>query len=161
MSAKYNYQMLKNTYLTPPSLIQKALQVLAIEKGEELSTKFDCDVCCNNENIPALTYYKDGIEDGLKKNWKKYNYCNPPFNECSQWVKKAYGESLKGNTSILLIPVRTETAYWHDYILFNENVKIYWLRKGYKFINPETQKEMGIFKNALALVVFKGVCNES
>ena len=58
---------------------------------------------------------------------------------------------------MLLIPVRTETAYWHDYILHNENVEITWLRKGYRFINPETKQPMGIFKNALAFVLFKGV----
>ena len=34
-----------------------------------------------------------------------------------------------------------------------------WLRKGYKFIDSETQKELGIFKNALALVLFRGVEN--
>ena len=65
-------------------------------------------------------------------------------------------EQQLGRTSILLIPVRTETKYWHDYILYNPDVDIYWLRKGYKFLNPETKEEMGVFKNALALVLFKG-----
>ncbi len=44
--------------------------------------------------------------------------------------------------------------YWHDYILNNPQVKIEWLRKGYSFINPDDNKPMGIFKNALALVYF-------
>ena len=119
--------------------------------------KFDCDVCCSLENIPARYYYKYGLKDGLNEPWMDYNWCNPPFDNCAKWVKKAYGEQLVGRTSILLIPVRTETAYWHDYILHNENVEIYWLRKGPKFLDPNTKQEMGVFKNALALVLFKGV----
>ena len=54
----------------------------------------------------------------------------------------------------MLIPVRTETKYWHDYILFNNDVTIEWLRKGYKFLNRDNE-EMGVFKNALALVYFE------
>lgn len=157
---KYNYEKLSNTYLTPRILIDKALQILALEKGTSIMDKFDCDVCCSNENVPANTYFKYGIKDGLKEDWMQYNWCNPPFDECQKWVIKAYNEQCKGKTSILLIPVRTETKYWSDYILYNPNVTIYWLRKGYKFINPETKKEMGVFKNALALVLFKGVSNE-
>lgn len=57
----------------------------------------------------------------------------------------------------MLIPVRTETKYWHEYILFNPNVEIEWLRKGYSFLNPDDLKPMGVFKNALALVYFKGL----
>lgn len=157
MVAKYTYGKNDNTYLTPASLINKALQILSLEKGVTKLEKFDCDVCCSNENIPATYYYKYGLKDGLQESWMDYNWCNPPFDACPKWVKKAYNEQQKGKTSILLIPVRTETKYWHDYILYNENTEIYWLRKGYKFLNPETHEEMGVFKNALALVLFRGV----
>lgn len=154
---KYHYEMKDNTYLTPPALIERGLQILSIEKGLGKVDKFDLDVCCSNENMPALDYYKYGEKDGLKENWKKYNWCNPPYNECKKWVQKAYNEQLKGNTTIMLIPARTETAYYHDYILHNPNVEITWLRKGYRFLNSETGKEMGIFKNALAIILFRGV----
>ena len=154
---KYNYTTLENSYLTPPDLIQKALQILALEKGLATVTKFDCDVCCSEQNIPASCYFVNGLKDGLRENWKEWNWCNPPYDQCIQWVKKAYAEQLKGHNTIMLIPVRTETAYWHNYILYNENIKIYWLRKGAKFIDPLTKKSMGTFKNALALVVFRGV----
>lgn len=54
----------------------------------------------------------------------------------------------------MLIPARTETAYFHKYILNQPNVEIEFLKKGYKFLNSNNE-EMGIFKNALALVYFK------
>lgn len=45
-------------------------------------------------------------------------FCNPPYGkEISVWVKKCYEESLKPNTLVvMLIPARTDTAYFHDWI---------------------------------------------
>lgn len=153
---KYNYEMLDNRYLTPPSLISGGLKLLAVEKNEAEVDKFDLDVCCSNENIPAHEHFNYPEHDGLKEEWKDYNWCNPPFNECQKWVKKAFTEQQKGKTTIMLIPARVETGYWHDYILDKEDVKIKFLRKGFRFLNADTHEEMGIFKNPLAYVVFRG-----
>lgn len=154
--AKYNYDKKENTYLTPPTLIDRALQLLSMETGQVFNERFDLDVCCNDKNVPANNYYMYPEHNGLFEDWMRYNYCNPPFDQCRKWVQKAYYEQTKGNTTIMLIPARTETAYWHKYILNKQNVDIHFLRKGFKFINPETHKEMGVFKNALAFVVFRG-----
>ncbi len=45
-------------------------------------------------------------------------FCNPPYGrELHRWVKKCYDESRKPNTLVvMLIPARTDTAYFHDYI---------------------------------------------
>ena len=145
--SKYNFEQKRNDYMSPPELVKKAL---AIKNRQE----FDLDVCCSDFNIPAIHYYTDGDCDGLKMKWKKLNWCNPPFDECAKWIKKAYEEQQEGNETVMLIPVRTETKYWHDYILHNPKVKIEWLRKGYCFIHPDTKKPMDVFKNAIALVYF-------
>lgn len=150
---KYNYTQQKSDYETPPELLEEGLRLARIYTG------YICDVCCSKKNVPALNHYINGIQNGLTENWTDFNWCNPPFNECAKWIKKAFEEQQKGNTTVMLLPVRTGTKYWHDYILFNPNVDIKWLRKGYKFIDSETQKELGIFKNALALVLFEGVEN--
>ena len=143
---KYNYTMTANDYKTPPVLYEKALKFFDLEK-------FDCDVCCSEKNIPANVYFIDGERNGLVEEWEKFNWCNPPFNECSKWIKKAYEEQQKGHVTCMLIPARTETKYFHDYILNNPKVYIDWLRKGYRFLDKDN-KEMGVFKNALALVYF-------
>lgn len=145
---KYNYEYKENEYKTPPGLYEKALAYF----GKEY---FNLDTCCREENIPALKYYKNGEKDGLKEPWKDYCWCNPPYNDCCKWVEKAFNENReKGINIAMLIPVRTETKYWHEYILSNPNVVIVWLRKGYRFLDKDNQ-EMGIFKNALALVFFR------
>lgn len=145
--SKYNFEQKRNDYMSPPELVKKALA----EKGR---TVFYCDVCCSEKNIPAIHYYIEGQKDGLKMPWYKLNWCNPPFDECAKWIKRAYEEQQEGNETVMLIPVRTETKYWHDYILFNSKVKIEWLRKGYCFIHPENKQPMDVFKNAIALVYF-------
>ena len=148
--SKYNFEFLANDYKTPPELYE-----MALEHFNLLVPKFCIDVCCTDNNIPAFKYFVKGINDGLKEVWNGYCWCNPPFNECKKWIEKAYKENKENGVKIaMLIPVRTETKYWHDYILFNKRVKIQWLRKGYKFLNKDNE-EMGIFKNALALVYFE------
>ena len=45
-------------------------------------------------------------------------FCNPPYGrEIGKWVEKSYIESQKPNTTVvMLIPARTDTKWFHDYI---------------------------------------------
>ena len=44
-------------------------------------------------------------------------FCNPPYSKISDWCAKAFYETKKDNTLVvLLIPSRTDTRYFHDYI---------------------------------------------
>jgi site-specific DNA-methyltransferase (adenine-specific) len=44
---------------------------------------------------------------------------NPPYGrEISLWVRKAYESSLEAGTVVVcLLPARTDTAWWHDYVI--------------------------------------------
>lgn len=155
--SKYNFEQKRNDYLTPPELVKMGLEMAGAEK-------FDCDVCCSIKNIPADFHYIEGETDGLTQYWHKLNWCNPPYDECDKWVKRAAEEAvLEDNSTVMLIPARPETKYWHDYILDLNGgcnrfgVKVKFLRKGYCFINPDTNKRMGVYKNPLALVFFRGI----
>jgi site-specific DNA-methyltransferase (adenine-specific) len=55
--------------------------------------------------------------DGLAVEWGRVNYVNPPYSQIKLWCKKAYEEWQKGKTVVMLIPSRTDTRYWHDYIM--------------------------------------------
>lgn len=57
--------------------------------------------------------------DGLKAPWNIGGsvFCNPPYGRAlGAWVRKAYEEAQAGTTVVLLIPARTDTTYFHDYI---------------------------------------------
>lgn len=148
VKVKYNYNSNTNDYKTPPAIYEMALKYLNIDK-------FTLDACCSDKHIPSYLHFIKGKNDGLEEHWATYTWCNPPYNECEKWVTKAYYEVEKGYCAIavLLLPVRTETKYWHKYILNNSNCQIQLLRKGYRFLN-KSDVEMGVFKNALALVYF-------
>ena len=79
---------------------------------------FTLDPCATPENAKCQRFYT--IEnDGLSKNWGGQKvFCNPPYGrEIAAWVKKCYEESRKpGTTCVMLIPARTDTRYFHEYI---------------------------------------------
>lgn len=57
--------------------------------------------------------------DYLKIGGGETVFCNPPYGrkETGIWVKKCYEESLKSNTKVvMLIPSRTDTKWFHEYI---------------------------------------------
>ena len=65
-------------------------------------------------------------DDGLIQNWDVGGavYCNPPYGkEIGLWVKKAYEEAQKGTTIVMLIPARTDTKYFHEYIYHKAEIR--------------------------------------
>ena len=77
---------------------------------------FNLDVCANNENKKCEKYHS--IEnDGLLQSWEGVCWMNPPYGKTiGKWVKKAYEESRKNCIVVGLLPARTDTSYFHDYI---------------------------------------------
>lgn len=62
--------------------------------------------------------------DGLKNDWGRRNYVNPPYGrEIGKWCKKAYEEWQKGKLVVMLIPSRTDTKWWHDYIMKVDEIR--------------------------------------
>ena len=54
-----------------------------------------------------------------------YNvWCNPPYSQIDKWVAKAFYETRKDNTTVvLLIPSRTDTRYFHNYIYQRSEIR--------------------------------------
>lgn len=85
---------------------------------------FTLDPCATEENHKTETYFT--IKDnGLSKSWGGYSvFCNPPYSTINEWVRKAYEESFNPDTCVvLLIPARTDTKWFHDYILNRAEVR--------------------------------------
>lgn len=79
---------------------------------------FTLDPCSTDYNAKCELHYTID-NDGLTQNWGGHRvFCNPPYGrKIKDWVKKCYLESRKPNTLVvLLIPARTDTSYFHDYI---------------------------------------------
>lgn len=52
-------------------------------------------------------------------------FCNPPYGRAiAAWVEKAYREGTKdGTIVVMLIPARTDTRYFHDFILHRSEIR--------------------------------------
>lgn len=49
---------------------------------------------------------------------------NPPYGRAiSDWIRKAFEEAQKGATVVALIPSRTDTRYWHDYVMKAKEIR--------------------------------------
>jgi len=74
---------------------------------------FDFDPCPPNPSF-----------DGLSIEWGRCNFVNPPYGrELPKWIKKGYEEWLKGKTIVFLIPSRTDTSWWHDYVMKADEIR--------------------------------------
>lgn len=90
------------------SIIQEWKTPKALKENLYNEFKFDYEPCAGDKNV-----------DDLKTEWGKRNYINPPYTTKLQnaFVKRAYEMSLRGKLSVLLIPVRTSSKRWQQYIL--------------------------------------------
>lgn len=78
---------------------------------------FTLDPCSSDENKKCEKHYTVH-DDGLTKDWSKdIVFMNPPYGRImSDWIKKAYEESLKGSTIVCLVPSRTDVKWFHNYV---------------------------------------------
>lgn len=98
---------------------------------------FTLDPCANISNAKCKKFYTRE-QDGLMQDWQGETvFCNPPYGrELSKWVEKCYKESKKPNTIVvMLIPARTDTQYFHEYI-YNKS-EIRFLKGRLKFGNSK------------------------
>ena len=96
---------------------------------------FTLDPCATKENAKCDKYYTKA-DDGLTKDWSnEVVFMNPPYGrEIGLWIEKAYKESLKGAIVVCLIPARTDTKYWHNFI-FKYAKQILFIKGRISFIN--------------------------
>jgi phage N-6-adenine-methyltransferase len=78
---------------------------------------FTLDVCATPANAKCTRYFTKK-DDSLSRCWEGICWMNPPYGrEIGKWVRKAYESALNGATVVCLLPARTDTAWWHDYVL--------------------------------------------
>lgn len=122
--------------------------------------KFNLDVCADENNHKTDIYFSER-ENGLVQDWKGVCWMNPPYGHTiSKWVKKAYEESLKGNTIVCLLPVRTDTRWWWDYCMKGE---IRFIKGRLKFEGRNTKGQLVAYPATFpsAIVVFGGTRTSS
>jgi len=74
------------------------------------------------------------LTNGLSRPWGTRTYMNPPYGkDIGKWLEKAYRESKAGRLVVCLIPSRTDTRWWHEYVMKASEIRF--LRGRLKFGN--------------------------
>jgi phage N-6-adenine-methyltransferase len=102
------------------------------------------DTCATAENAKCSAFY-DKKYNGLKADWSIISselggacWMNPPYGRViEQWVQKAYNESLKGVTTVALLPARTDTNWFHTYI-HDKGFEIRFIKGRIKFVDADS-----------------------
>lgn len=97
---------------------------------------FTLDPCATKENAKCKHFYTKA-DNGLEKSWDNERvFCNPPYGRTiSKWIEKSSKQM--GGIVVMLIPARTDTKYFHEYIYQKENVEIRFIKGRLKFGNSK------------------------
>lgn len=77
---------------------------------------FTLDVCALPENAKCEQFYGPA-DNGLLQTWIGTCWMNPPYGRAiGKWVAKAHQEAREGVTVVALLPARTDTQWWHEYV---------------------------------------------
>lgn len=92
-----------------------------IELFQQLDAEFNfqLDAAASAENALCQHFFTKEM-DGLAWPWAGWGpvWLNCPYGtQIGRWVQKSYEEAQKGAIVVMLIPARTETRYWHDFVM--------------------------------------------
>ena len=96
---------------------------------------FKMDACTTEDNPLGTPFFcwKGGL-DGLKQKWVGPVYCNPPYGrDIVKWIQKAVYEQGRGVTTVMLLPARTDTKWFHDYLYDDPYIEIRFIKGRLKF----------------------------
>lgn len=114
---------------------------------------FTLDPCSDQENHKCENYYtKD--DNGLLKDWQGHTvFCNPPYGrkKTADWIRKCAEESKKPNTKVvMLIPARTDTIAFHDYIYGKAEIRFVKGRLHFE-VNGKENKDPAPFPSMIVI----------
>lgn len=120
------YDSVQQTWVTPDDVF----------KPIDDEFHFTLDAAADADNAKAPKFFTRE-QDGLKQDWGSHTvWVNPPYGDSksklSDWVKKAAHAAFDGATVVMLIPARTNTAWFHEWCLARGEVRF--IRGRPKFI---------------------------
>jgi phage N-6-adenine-methyltransferase len=114
---------------------------------------FSLDAAADTTNTKCKKFFTEQ-DDGMMKSWGRHTvWLNPPYGnpkyKMKDWVKRAYEQSIRGATVVMLIPARTNTVWFHDYCFRHGEVRF--IKGRPKFIGCKHGLPW-----PLAVVIFRG-----
>lgn len=122
-----------DNWQTPPELYKQLNQEF----------NFDFDPCPLNSSF-----------DGLKINWRKRNFVNPPYSKIKQFLEKAELE-LQHNAEICVFLVfsNTDTEWFHKYIYKKHEIRF--LKGRLKFLDENNNITNSAMRPSMLVIMKK------
>lgn len=115
---------------------------------------FTLDPCATDSNAKCPHYFTKE-QNGLTKTWYETVFMNPPYGrQIKKWVEKAYLESLKGSVVVCLLPSRTDTHWWHEWVMYAKEIRF--IKGRLKFGD---MKNAAPFPSAIVIFKYQGFNN--
>lgn len=101
--------------------------------------RFDLDVCASAVNAKCERYFT-ADDNGLWQPWAPARcWMNPPYGAATrEWAHKAFLESARGALVVGLIPARTDTGWFHQYVV-KAGAEIRFVRSRVRFELPDRE----------------------
>lgn len=90
---------------------------------------FEIDVAADSNNTKCA-YFFDPVQNGLTQDWAEWErvWLCPPRDEIAAWIEKASKEAEKGCSIGALLPARTDTKWFHEFIYNRPNVEVLFIK---------------------------------
>ena len=96
---------------------------------------FDLDIASNVINHKCQVYFTKE-NSAFDNKWFGTVWCNPPYGrEIGKWVKACHDYT---GISVMLLPARTDTKWFHNYIYKNPNAEIRFIKGRLKFVGASS-----------------------
>jgi len=110
--------------------------------------QFNLDAAATRNNHKCELFFGDGglAPDALSEDWggpETTVFLNPPYSKVAAFVAKAREEADKGTRVVLLLPVRSDTRWWHTYI-WNRHVGTWQPGVSTRFLPGRLQFELHV-----------------
>lgn len=97
---------------------------------------FKLDVCASKDNKKCNAYYSKK-DNALLYPWSKDYFCNLPYNLIKEFIKRGYNECKQWKAiGVFLIPSRTDTKYWHEYVMKSREIRF--IKGRLKFVGAKS-----------------------
>lgn len=139
MDTKLHFSSATNEWETPKALFDTL--------NKEFNFTLDAAASAQNKKLDNY------LSDSLNVPWPGRVFLNPPYGKgLASFISKAYRESqTNAEVVVCLIPARTDTSYWHDFVMNAAEIRL--IRGRIKFLINGACTNPAPFPSAI--IVFK------
>lgn len=114
---------------------------------------FTIDSCASEDNKLCDRYYC--IENSFLNNFPcdEVIFCNPPYSRgLGKFIKHCNDLRYYGNTIVLLVPSRTDTLWFHEYIYNRVGVEIRFVKGRLHFYDGKNKNDSAPFPSMIVIM---------